>query len=1102
MLKRIATLFLVLAISLSAEPILSSWFTDYSGQYARIYETDADQLIDNAVTTWNRGLGIQEMPVYAGVHEIAYDNDWVYLRTSNLAGYVMGPWYGNPQRTNLFPNYPANTGFVYQIPRNPTNPTTVSPKQVTGGGSIGFMVNGVSMYDSRDAFSYNNATGTEGTGNGGDRTWNRDAFVNESVTFDAGNAHQGGITHHYHANPSGLRHQMGDSVDYDLTSNSYTENFNGSHSPIIAWVDDGLPLYGPYGYSEPLDPTSGVRRMISGFQIRSDIAATGSPRNSWPAWATRTYGALGVSFAAGPNVSAQFPLGRYLEDNDFKGDLAGFSQYTSSDTQGVFNEAIHYDLNEYNVRWCITPEFPSGTWAYFTCIEADGTPDFPYNISRTYFGDPEGDNVDEIPVAAIVYFEGGPEAPLAITEVETDPISEDVTLVWSAVEGGNYRVQKSDLVDDWEDLGSEIVADAIEVSVTDTDRLDVDSSLFYRVRYTGLAEFDDEGFVYTPPTGIDYTKITVTLSSGGTPPPADLDVAPLALQFNGVDAALVSRPSQYLIEVLVDLNGLSTGDYSISADFGGGAGTWTGDYAYSAPEHNILLIIVDDWAIDSSPVDNPTGASLPTMANLQFLADNGLRFTNAYAQPTCSPTRAGITTGRHSFRHGIGAPGGANLPESEIALAEVISNNANYELAMYGKWHLGGGIDGPSEVGGWDEFKGIFTSGVTDYYDWQKLENGAYLPDNVTTYATTEIAQDTIDFIAAQPSNQKWFAWVAFNAPHSPFHEPLDTDLLQSTWDVGDTDTRSLYEKSLEAMDTEIGRILENVDLTTTNVILIGDNGTPNGVAQAPFSSETSKGQLYDGGTHVPLIIAGPSVKSPGVTDEPVHCVDLYSTIIAMAGMNRDDHVPGTTVVDGRSLLPTLAGQDVDDAVIVVENFGNAEPNNGRAILKDGYKLVIYDDPNDANDIPSYEFYYLPDDENEQNDLLLTPVTEEAITAYNSIVDYNVALGGNFDAGSYLVSNVEVLYIELPNPGNPEVPGFTNGNGAIEPTEILIGGHAANFIARVNASEIDDQYWVKASFDPVEAGLSAGSHNITVQFRDHPVRGTRIYDSPTVYVVD
>lgn len=106
------------------------------------------------------------------------------------------------------------------------------------------------MFDSRDAFSYDTSAGQDdnpmaGGGVNGDGIWNRDAFINEGVTFDAGNAHQAGILSHYHANPTALRHLLGDSVAHDPNANSYAENFNGAHSPIIGWVRDSYPVYGP-----------------------------------------------------------------------------------------------------------------------------------------------------------------------------------------------------------------------------------------------------------------------------------------------------------------------------------------------------------------------------------------------------------------------------------------------------------------------------------------------------------------------------------------------------------------------------------------------------------------------------------------------------------------------------------------------------------------------------------------------------------------------------------------------------------------------------------------------------------------------------------------
>ena len=214
---------LLLTLSLSADPLLDSWLTELSGRYARIYPDNAAMDSQAPVTTWSRGQGTQAQPTYAGVNEIAADPNNVYIRTSNLGFHTMGPWYG--AAGNLFPNYPANTAGLYRFPRVP-NPD-YGTKTPTGNGAIGYFVDGVAMFDSRDAFSYGTVEGEDGGPNNrgvGDNVWLRDAYVNESVTFDNAFAHQAGATHHYHANPPGLRHLLGDSVSYDPSSNVYTEN--------------------------------------------------------------------------------------------------------------------------------------------------------------------------------------------------------------------------------------------------------------------------------------------------------------------------------------------------------------------------------------------------------------------------------------------------------------------------------------------------------------------------------------------------------------------------------------------------------------------------------------------------------------------------------------------------------------------------------------------------------------------------------------------------------------------------------------------------------------------------------------------------------------
>ena len=144
--------------------------------------------------------------------------------------------------------------------------------------------------------------------------WNRDAYVNEGVSFDAAYAHQQNTgTYHYHADPIALRYLLGDHVDYDPSTKTYSEDTNAptQHSPILAWVGDGFPLYGPYGYSNATNPASGVRRMVSGYVLRngqygtSNLTANG--RTTIPQWAVRAYGVS--SNQSGPNVEFELSAG-------------------------------------------------------------------------------------------------------------------------------------------------------------------------------------------------------------------------------------------------------------------------------------------------------------------------------------------------------------------------------------------------------------------------------------------------------------------------------------------------------------------------------------------------------------------------------------------------------------------------------------------------------------------------------------------------------------------------------------------------------------------------------------------------------------------------
>jgi len=1111
---------LVGVLTAQSDPLLSSWYTERSGVYARVFQNDA-AIPNGATTTWVHpgGGASQTTPTYAGVHELSYTDDWLYLRTTGLGSYTMGPWYADETRTSFFPSFPSNSnGFpgsqLYRIPRFPVDPTTVTTHTLTEDGAIGYFVNGVAMFDTRDSFSYQSPPGRD-VPNGAER-WNRDAYVNELLTFDASLAHQIRGFYHYHCNPSALRYQLGDSTDFDEPNNTYSENFNGQHSPILGWTREGLPVYGPYAYSDPLGPDSGVRRMITGYQSRSGLTT----RDTWPAWATRFYAEAGVSFLPGPDVSATYPLGRYMEDNDYKGDLG-------------MALGVDFDLNEYNTRWCVTPEFPDGTWAYFTCIDESGVPAYPYNISRAYFGEPLGGAPDGLPdtdeagAPVTTIFQGGPEKADTINSVSVDTlINDEITIVWSGVEGATYVVEESaDLgaAAPWTPVAPAAVAQGDTLRAEDTGALGADRSNFYRVARTDLASFDSSGFDFTNPFAGPFTTVTVTLTgnTGQTAPP-NLSILPISLTFDGmtIDLATVSRPSQQEITFDADLSDLGPGTFNIVATFRGATGIQLSNYTIvPAVQHNILLLIVDDWGTDSSPFDNnPTlspGTTFPTMANLQSLAAQGVRFRNGYAQPVCSPTRAALLTGRQAWRTGVGSPGDI-LQASEITLPRAFADAGSpYALASYGKWHLGGtggGMDilGWSNTGGWPEFIGITGGGAGDYFSWRKNDNGTITAD-FTTYSTTDQVTEARTFIDARElAGNPWFVWMGFNAPHTPFHEP-PADLLQGG--TG-TSNRELYNKALEALDTEIGRLLQSVDLNTTNVIIVGDNGTPAQVVQAPYGpvgpSGHSKSDPYEGGVHVPFIALGPDVTLPAgsTSDRLVHVVDLFPTILALAGVP----YPGTGI-DATSILPILNGTDTARRCAVTETFNDTNFPAARSIRMEtdplfpgsdpDYKLIIFGDPTTTTDTPTFELYNLINDPNENSPLNLAALNPSQQAAYDALIAKDNALGGGYSEPFGGPSTADIVYLEIRNPSVPAPPRRVN----LAPDSVTINGTATGvtYVSRssfgtVLSDEGDDAadvYWIKCTVDPSNAPYTSA----VIDFPDAPGGNPRIFNALNIYLI-
>lgn len=372
---------------------------------------------------------------------------------------------------------------------------------------------------------------------------------------------------------------------------------------------------------------------------------------------------------------------------------------------------------------------------------------------------------------------------------------------------------------------------------------------------------------------------------------------------------------------------------------------------------NILLIIADDLGKDAINGFSE-GNIKPVAPNIDKIRTDGLSFSKFWVYPTCSPTRASILTGKYGYRTGVKWASDV-LNESETSLQEYINNQTldRYSTAIVGKWHLSGGNSTFNpEVFGIDYYAGLIRGDAGDYFNWQLTEDGVATTE--TTYITTKFTNLAIDWI--QQQSKPWFMWLAYNAPHTPFHVPPSEmhgqgDLPEYTSGM---DATPYYMAAIEAMDFQIGRLLDSMtdsERENTVIIFMGDNGTPNQVAQQPYSNATAKGTLYQGGINTPLFISGKGVTRTGIDENLITSSDLFATIASISG------VPVTEIHDSRNFR-TLFTEET-----VLRGYQYSEKDNGNddlwTISNGDYKLI-------ENANGSAEFYNLNNDPYEQNNLL------------------------------------------------------------------------------------------------------------------------------------
>jgi len=409
------------------------------------------------------------------------------------------------------------------------------------------------------------------------------------------------------------------------------------------------------------------------------------------------------------------------------------------------------------------------------------------------------------------------------------------------------------------------------------------------------------------------------------------------------------------------------------------------DNSSGKKEHpNIVLILMDDLGWPSLGCYGNQDVPTP---HLDQLASEGLRFTDAYVTPQCTPTRASLLTGQYTARNGLwhvlpryGYPFAAveepefaeNLSPETALLSRVLHENG-YATACIGKWHLHSATDG--------DYERLYPEAAARYGFDQVL------PDDQTRgchkgedECVDYLIDESIKFIEKNQS-RPFFVYLPHYAVHRKVRAPQD--LVQKYRERGYPEKgvkNATYLAAIEHFDRAIGRLLTRLDelrLTeNTVVIFLSDNGGV--MAEFPNTPlRYGKGTIYEGGIRVPFILRWPGHVAAGKTcSEPVHVVDLFPTLAALS----NSKIPENHVLDGVDLAPLFSGEGTlaRDAIFtyapLYDHLWGATP--GATIRQGNYKLIEFfgdyvDLENNATYIPEgrLELYDLSQDLGEQENL-------------------------------------------------------------------------------------------------------------------------------------
>jgi arylsulfatase A-like enzyme len=335
---------------------------------------------------------------------------------------------------------------------------------------------------------------------------------------------------------------------------------------------------------------------------------------------------------------------------------------------------------------------------------------------------------------------------------------------------------------------------------------------------------------------------------------------------------------------------------------------------------NIVVIVADD--LGYADLGFQGAKDIPT-PHLDALAKDAVVCTNGYvSHPFCSPTRAGMLTGRYQQRFGHEnnprydrSDTTAGLPLNQVTLPETL-RQAGYRTGIVGKWHLGATPDMHPMRRGFKEMYG-FLGGGHDYFQ-QQLEGDPreYLipverngkPERFEGYLTDNFNREAAAFVNRAQAGEPFFLYLAYNAPHTPVQvtEKYE-DRLRAVSDEG----RRRYGAMICAVDDGVGELRTALRARglekDTLIFFFSDNGGPTAVTKCSnHPLRGAKGQVYEGGIRVPFLVAWPGkLRSGQRYAQPVCSIDVFATAAALAGAK----LPSDRAMDSVDLLPFLEGK-------------------------------------------------------------------------------------------------------------------------------------------------------------------------------------------------